>query len=158
MFLDEEKTVLVHRKGATRAFGPNSPCLPDKYREMGQPVLIGGSMGTCSYVLIGTQSAMDNSFGSTCHGAGRCVFSFSDLPDCESRCMSRNQAKRELKTRAVMNDLALHGVALRAATPHLVAEEAPQSYKDVSEVVDCCHFAGVSKKCVKLKPIVVVKG
>lgn len=136
--------VLVHRKGATRAFGPNHPCLPEKYRAMGQPVLIGGSMGTCSYVLIGTESAMENSFGSTCHGAGR--------------CMSRNQAKRELKTRAIMNDLEQHGVALRAATPHLVAEEAPQSYKDVSEVVDCCHFAGVSKKCVKLKPIVVVKG
>lgn len=68
---DEQKTVLVHRKGATRSFGPNHPCLPEKYRKMGQPVLIGGSMGTCSYVLVGTQTAMDISFGSTCHGAGR---------------------------------------------------------------------------------------
>ena len=71
VYLDEEKSVLVHRKGATRAFGPGHPCLPEKYRAMGQPVLIGGSMGTCSYVLIGTQRAMDTSFGSTCHGAGR---------------------------------------------------------------------------------------
>eukprot|EP00210_Caulerpa_lentillifera_P002021 g1936.t1 len=140
----EQKQVLVHRKGATRAFGPHHPSIPEKYKTIGQPVLIGGSMGTCSYVLIGTDEAMQGSFGSTCHGAGR--------------RMGRREATRKLDSTKVLGNLRDQGVEVRVVTEKLAAEEAPETYKDVCEVVDCCHAVGISKKCVKLKPLIVIKG
>lgn len=140
----QQKRVLVHRKGATRAFGPHHPSVPEKYKDIGQPVLIGGSMGTCSYVLIGTNEAMQGSFGSTCHGAGR--------------RMGRREATRKLDSMQVLGDLRDQGVEVRVVTDKLAAEEAPETYKDVCEVVDCCHSLGISKKCVRLKPLIVIKG
>lgn len=138
------KTLLVHRKGATRAFPPHHPMIPLDYQFTGQPVLIGGTMGTCSYVLCGTQQGMDETFGSTCHGAGR--------------AQSRNKSRRALAYTEVLDKLAQQGIAIRVASPKLVMEEAPESYKDVYEVVDTCHAAGISKKVVKLRPIAVIKG
>lgn len=138
------KTLLVHRKGATRAFPPHHPLIPVDYQFTGQPVLIGGTMGTCSYVLAGTQKGMDETFGSTCHGAGR--------------AQSRNKSRRNLSYEEVLAQLASQGISIRVASPKLVMEEAPESYKDVSAVVDTCHEAGISKKVVKLRPIAVVKG
>jgi tRNA-splicing ligase RtcB len=138
------KRLLVHRKGSTRAFPPHHPLIPVDYQFTGQPVLIGGTMGTASYVLTGTQEGMDKTFGSTCHGAGR--------------SMSRNQSRRELTYKEVLGDLKKKGIAIRVASPKLVMEEAPESYKDVSEVVETCHRAGISKKCFKLRPICVIKG
>jgi tRNA-splicing ligase RtcB len=138
------KKLLVHRKGSTRAFPPHHPLIPVDYQFTGQPVLIGGTMGTSSYVLTGTQEGMDKTFGSTCHGAGR--------------SMSRNQSRRELTYKEVLANLKKKGIAIRVASPKLVMEEAPESYKDVSEVVDTCHKAGISKKCIKLRPICVIKG
>jgi len=138
------KKLLVHRKGSTRAFPPHHPLIPVDYQFTGQPVLIGGTMGTSSYVLTGTQEGMDKTFGSTCHGAGR--------------SMSRNQSRRELTYKEVLANLKNKGIAIRVASPKLVMEEAPESYKDVSEVVDTCHKAGISKKCIKLRPICVIKG
>ena len=135
---------LVHRKGATRAFPPGHPDVPECYRAVGQPVIIGGSMGTCSYVLTGTQHGMDTTFGSTCHGAGR--------------ALSRSSAMKQLPAAAVMDALAQKGVVLRIATPNLVAEEAAEAYKDVSAVVQTCHDAGISKLCVRLRPLIVCKG
>ena len=138
------RRVLVHRKGATRAFPPGHPSLPAAYAAVGQPVIIGGSMGTCSYVLTGTQHGMDTTFGSTCHGAGR--------------ALSRSAAMKQLPAAAVMDRLAERGVVLRIATPSLVAEEAAEAYKDVSAVVQTCHDAGISKLCVRLRPLIVCKG
>ena len=138
------RKLLVHRKGATRAFGPGHPCIPVDYSFIGQPVLIGGTMGTCSYVLTGTQYGMDNTFGSTCHGAGR--------------AFSRSKSRRTLDYENVLSNLAEKGISIRVASPKLVMEEAPESYKDVTQVVDTCHAADISKKCVKLRPIAVVKG
>eukprot|EP01101_Sappina_pedata_P000669 TRINITY_DN10863_c0_g1_i1.p1 TRINITY_DN10863_c0_g1~~TRINITY_DN10863_c0_g1_i1.p1 ORF type:complete len:536 (-),score=222.09 TRINITY_DN10863_c0_g1_i1:28-1635(-) len=140
----ETKKLLVHRKGATRAFGPNSKEIPEKYQKIGQPVIIGGSMGTCSYVLTGTQKAMENTFGSTCHGAGR--------------VLSRSQAMREIQSKDVLKDLSDKGIELRVGDKNLIPEEAPNSYKDVTEVVQTCHKTGISKMCVKLRPICVIKG
>ena len=140
----EPRRLLVHRKGATRAFPPGHPSLPECYRAVGQPVIIGGSMGTCSYVLTGTQHGMDTTFGSTCHGAGR--------------ALSRSAAMKQLPAAQVMDSLARKGVVLRIATPNLVAEEAAEAYKDVSAVVQTCHDAGISKLCVRLRPIIVCKG
>jgi len=136
--------VLVHRKGATRAFSPHHPQVPVDYQTCGQPILVGGSMGTCSYVLTGTEIGMRTTFGSTCHGAGR--------------QMSRNQARRDLNAAQVYDNLKERGISIRIATPKLICMEAPESYKDVCEVVDTCHQAGISKKCVKLRPIAVIKG
>jgi tRNA-splicing ligase RtcB len=110
----------------------------------GQPVLIGGTMGTCSYVLTGTQKGMNETFGSTCHGAGR--------------AQSRNRSRKNLSYQEVLNNLAEKGISIRVASPKLVMEEAPESYKDVTQVVDTCHNAGISKKCIKLRPIAVIKG
>eukprot|EP01023_Acetabularia_acetabulum_P015338 TRINITY_DN17422_c0_g1_i3.p1 TRINITY_DN17422_c0_g1~~TRINITY_DN17422_c0_g1_i3.p1 ORF type:complete len:403 (-),score=86.82 TRINITY_DN17422_c0_g1_i3:840-2048(-) len=141
---NEQKQVLVHRKGATRAFAPGHKEIPEKYQKIGQPVLIGGSMGTCSYVLTGTQKAMESTFGSTCHGAGR--------------AMSRSKAMRVLDSKSVLSNLACDGIAVRIQTKRLAAEEAPQSYKDVCQVVETCHVTGISNKCVKLRPIVSIKG
>jgi len=140
----EPRRVLVHRKGATRAFPPGHPTLPDCYKPIGQPVIIGGSMGTHSYVLTGTQHGMDTTFGSTCHGAGR--------------SLSRSAAMKKLPAEAVMAGLEKQGVVLKIATPSLVAEEASEAYKDVSAVVKTCHDAGISKLCVRLRPLIVCKG
>eukprot|EP00727_Mastigamoeba_balamuthi_P013479 m51a1_g8754 putative protein c22orf28 family protein (290) ;mRNA; f:99630-102410 len=136
--------LLVHRKGATRAFAPGHPLVPERYRAVGQPVIIGGSMGTASYVLTGTQGAMEHTFGSTCHGAGR--------------SLSRSAALRDMKSAEVMRSMKDKGVTLRISTPNLVAEEAAEAYKDVSQVVQTCHDAGISKLCVRLRPLVVCKG
>jgi len=138
------KRLLVHRKGSTRAFPPHHPLIPVDYQFTGQPVIIGGTMGTCSYVLTGTDKGMRETFGSTCHGAGR--------------AQSRNKSRRKIEYTDVLDALAKKGIAIRVASPKLVMEEAPESYKDVSEVVDTCHRAGVSKKCIKLRPIAVIKG
>ncbi|KAK4532935.1 hypothetical protein CCYA_CCYA14G3792 [Cyanidiococcus yangmingshanensis] len=136
--------LLVHRKGATRAFPPNHPLMPLSYQSIGQPVLVGGTMGTCSYVLTGAEKAMMETFGSTCHGAGR--------------ARSRNESRRKLDYHQVLENLHQKGISIRVASPKLVSEEAPESYKDVTEVVNTCHDAGISHKCVKLRPIVVIKG
>ena len=138
------KRLLVHRKGATRAFPPHHPLVPVDYQLCGQPVLIGGSMGTYSYVLTGTEVGMRETFGSTCHGAGR--------------AMSRNKSRREMDYKEVHARLREKGISIRMASPKLIMEEAPESYKDVREVVDTCHAAGISRKTVKLRPIAVVKG
>ena len=138
------KTLLVHRKGSTRAFPPHHPLIPVDYQYTGQPVLIGGTMGTCSYILTGTEKGMEETFGSTCHGAGR--------------ARSRNNSRNKLDYAEVLEKLKTKGIAIRVASPKLVMEEAPESYKDVTEVVNTCHDAGISKKAVKLRPIAVVKG
>ncbi len=139
-----QKQLLVHRKGATRAFPPHHPLIPCEYQFTGQPVLIGGTMGTCSYVLLGTEKGMKETFGSTCHGAGR--------------AQSRSASRRQLNYEQVLNNLNKKGIAIRVASPKLVTEEAPESYKDVSAVVNTCEVAGISKKCVRLRPIAVIKG
>ena len=139
-----QRTLLVHRKGATRAFPPHHPLIPVDYQLTGQPVLIGGTMGTCSYVLTGTEQGMLETFGSTCHGAGR--------------ALSRAKSRRNLDYTDVLAQLAKQGISIRVASPKLVMEEAPDSYKNVTDVVDTCHTAGISKKCVKLRPVAVIKG
>lgn len=136
--------VCVHRKGATRAFGPGSAVLPDDLRDIGQPVLIPGSMGTASYILIGTAGSMEQTFGSSCHGAGR--------------VMSRTQAKREVRGEKLRDQLTARGIAVRAGSMPGLAEEAPEAYKDVSRVVNVVHKAGIGKKVARLEPMAVVKG
>lgn len=144
-FIDgKQKTLLVHRKGATRAFPPHHPLIPVDYQLTGQPVLIGGTMGTCSYVLTGTEVGMNETFGTTCHGAGR--------------ALSRAKSRRNLDYMDVLNALEEQGISIRIASPKLVMEEAPESYKNVTDVVDTCHMAGISKKAIKLRPIAVIKG
>ena len=138
------KTLLVHRKGSTRAFPPHHPLIPVDYQFSGQPVLIGGTMGTCSYVLTGTETGMAETFGSTCHGAGR--------------SKSRAGSRRQMDYTEVLDALQQQGIAIRVASPKLVMEEAPDSYKDVTQVVETCHTAKLSSKCVKLRPIAVIKG
>lgn len=138
------KRVFVHRKGATRAFGPGHPEIPEAYRYAGQPVLIGGSMGTASYILAGTRQGMDLAFGSSCHGAGR--------------AMSRSQALKRWQGREVVDRLAAQGITVRSPSFRGVAEEAPGAYKDVSAVVDAAEGAGLSKKVAKLRPVICVKG
>eukprot|EP01105_Mastigella_eilhardi_P023891 TRINITY_DN6103_c0_g1_i1.p1 TRINITY_DN6103_c0_g1~~TRINITY_DN6103_c0_g1_i1.p1 ORF type:complete len:508 (-),score=149.90 TRINITY_DN6103_c0_g1_i1:127-1650(-) len=138
------RRLLVHRKGSTRAFPPHHPLIPADYQFTGQPVLIGGTMGTSSYVLTGTDKGMDECWGSTCHGAGR--------------ALSRNKSRNKLDYKDVLEALARRGISIRVASPKLVMEEAPESYKDVSAVVDTCHAAGISEKCIKLRPIAVIKG
>ena len=136
--------VCVHRKGATRAFGPGTDVLPDDLRDIGQPVLIPGSMGTASYVLVGTHGSMAQAFGSTCHGAGR--------------TMSRAQAKKQVRGEKLRDELNAHGIVVRAGSMPGLAEEAPQAYKDVSRVVDVVHRAGIGRKVARLEPIAVIKG
>ena len=136
--------VCVHRKGATRAFGPGSSVLPPDYRDAGQPVLVPGSMGTASYVLAGTEGSMRQTFGSTCHGAGR--------------QMSRSAAKRQVRGEQLKSELEHDGIVIRAGSLSGLAEEAPIAYKDVSRVVDVVHNAGIAKKVARLRPIAVVKG
>jgi tRNA-splicing ligase RtcB len=134
----------VHRKGATRAFGPGHPDLPAALRDAGQPVLIGGSMGTSSYILAGTEQGMRLAYGSACHGAGR--------------AMSRHQALRNWNGRHVVDDLAGHGILIRSPSMRGVAEEAPGAYKDVSEVVDAADHAGLARKVARVVPIICIKG
>ena len=141
---DKEKTVCVHRKGATRAFGPGSKGLPEDYSEIGQPVLVPGSMGTGSWVLSGTDTSMKRSFGSSCHGAGR--------------VMSRSQAKREVRGHDLLTRLKKDGIDIRAGSMSGLAEEAPQAYKDVDEVVASVVGAGLAKKVARLHPLIVIKG
>jgi tRNA-splicing ligase RtcB len=136
--------VCVHRKGATRAFGPGNPVLPPDYMDVGQPVLVPGSMGTASYVLAGTEGAMRQTFGSSCHGAGR--------------QMSRKAAKRRVHGAELRDQLEARGIAVRAGSLRGLAEEAPIAYKDVSQVVDIVHNAGIARKVARLRPIAVVKG
>lgn len=140
----ECKELLVHRKGSTRAFPPHHPLIPVDYQLTGQPVIVGGTMGTCSYVLTGTDFGMRETFGSTCHGAGR--------------ALSRNKSRNNLDYGDVLKRLEDQGISIRVASPKLIMEEAPESYKDVTQVVQTCHDAGISKKAIKLKPIAVVKG
>jgi len=140
----KKQTLCVHRKGATRAFPAGHPDLPDIYREIGQPVLIPGDMGRCSYIAVGTEIAMRESFGSTCHGAGR--------------VQSRAAAKRSLKGFEVIRELAGRGITVKAGNIGSLAEEASQAYKDVSEVVEITDKAGLSRKVVKAVPIGVIKG
>lgn len=134
----------VHRKGATRAFGPGHPELPPELRAAGQPVLIGGTMGTASYILAGTRESAALAFSSACHGAGR--------------TMSRTQALKQWQGRAVMDDLARHGIQIRTRSLRGVAEEAPGAYKDVDRVVETTHAAGLARKVAKLVPLACVKG
>lgn len=136
--------VCVHRKGATRAFGPGFEDLPPEYREIGQPVLIPGSMGTASWVLVGTQTAMEQTFGSSCHGAGR--------------VMSRAQAKKHVRGDKLKGELEHRGIVIRAGSMAGLAEEAPQAYKDVNSVVHVVHNAGIARKVARLEPLIVVKG
>ena len=138
------REVYIHRKGATRAFGPGHRDLPDALRPVGQPVLIGGTMGTCSWVLVGTESGMARSFGSACHGAGR--------------AMSRHQALKQWHGRHVVDELEGRGILVRSPSLRGVAEEAPGAYKDVTEVVDATERAGLARRVAKLVPVVVVKG
>ncbi|MFO1463268.1 MAG: RtcB family protein [bacterium] len=138
------KQLFVHRKGATRAWGPWNPDLPEVFRSIGQPVLIGGSMGTASYVLVGTREGEDLSFGSACHGAGR--------------AMSRHAALRRWKGRQLIDQLAAEGIFIRSPSSRGVAEEAPGAYKDVTAVVDAADQAKLARKVAKLKPWVCVKG
>ncbi len=134
----------VHRKGATRAFGPGHPDLPASLREVGQPVLIGGSMGTASHVLVGTEESEARAFGSACHGAGR--------------AMSRHKALKLWRGRELIDELADRGILIRSPSPRGVAEEAPGAYKDVGAVVDAADRAGLARKVARLEPLVCVKG
>jgi len=139
----KETEVAVHRKGATRAFPPGHPEIPEKYREVGQPVLIPGSMGTASYVLVGTEEG-EEAFFSTNHGAGR--------------TMSRHEAMRRVSGQEVVNNLESKGIIVKCWSMRGIAEEAPMAYKDVDEIVDVVHNAGLSKKVAKLVPLAVIKG
>jgi len=138
------RMVYVHRKGATRAFAPGHPALPEALRPFGQPVLIGGSMGTASYIMAGTRESEALAFSSSCHGAGR--------------RMSRRQAKKQWQGREVIRTLEQRGILIRGHTHRGIAEEAPDAYKDVTAVVDSAHDAGLSRKVVRLTPMICVKG
>jgi len=138
------KKVCVHRKGATRAFPPGSNLIPPKYKEVGQPVLIPGDMGRYSYVLTGTEKSMHETFGSSCHGAGR--------------NFSRKRAMKEAKGRNIIEELGKKGIVIQAKGFRTIAEEMPDAYKDVSDVVEVMHKEGISKKVAKLRPIGVIKG
>jgi tRNA-splicing ligase RtcB len=136
--------LLVHRKGATRSFGPGHHDIPAPYRAIGQPVIIGGSMETGSYLLIGTSKAMEDTFGSTAHGSGR--------------TMSRTAAKREVRGAELQRRMLERGIYVKSATIDGLAEEAGIAYKDISEVVETMDQAGISKKVVALRPVGNIKG
>ena len=140
----KQRIVCVHRKGATRAFPPHHHALIEPYQKTGQPILIPGDMGTASYVMAGTQTAMAESFGSTCHGAGR--------------VLSRTAAKKRSKGRSIQRELADKGILVKWTGRSTLAEEMPEAYKDIDEVVDTVHGAGLSKKVARLRPICVIKG
>ncbi len=141
---ETEKTLCVHRKGATRAFGPGRPELPGRYRQAGQPVLIPGDMGSCSFLLAGTDQAMAETWGSTCHGAGR--------------LMSRTAARKSIGGRQLAAELRSRGIEVMAGSMSSLAEEAPAAYKDVSGVVEVVHQAGLSRKVARMRPLGVIKG
>jgi tRNA-splicing ligase RtcB len=140
----KEKTLCVHRKGATRAFGPGHPALPERYKKTGQPVIIPGDMGRNSYLLVGTQKAMEETFGSTCHGAGR--------------VKSRTAAAKSINLDMLLKELESKGIMVKASGRDTIVEEAPQAYKDVNEVVDVVHNAGISKRVCRTRPVGVIKG
>jgi tRNA-splicing ligase RtcB len=140
----QEMKVCVHRKGATRAFGPGTKELPDEYRGIGQPVLVPGSMGTSSWVLVGTAKSMTQSFGSSCHGAGR--------------VLSRHAAKRAVRGESLRQELEQEGIHVRAGSMPGLAEEAPQAYKDVDDVVAVVAGADIAQKVARLVPVAVIKG
>jgi tRNA-splicing ligase RtcB len=139
-----KRTVCVHRKGATRSFPPGHPLLPPRYRGIGQPVLVPGDMGRYSFVLVGQPPAMEQTFGTVCHGAGR--------------MMSRSRAKREIRFEELRRDMERRGIAMMAQGRGTAVEEAPLAYKDVEDVVNVVHGAGLAKKVCRLRPIGVVKG
>ena len=138
------RQLFVHRKGATRAFGPGHADLPAAFRATGQPVLVGGSMGTASYVLAGARRSPETAFGSACHGAGR--------------AMSRHEAVKRWHGRGVIDELAARGIDVRSPSTRGVAEEAPGAYKDVTAVVDASERAGLARKVARLVPLVCIKG
>jgi tRNA-splicing ligase RtcB (3'-phosphate/5'-hydroxy nucleic acid ligase) len=140
----ERMKVCVHRKGATRAFGPGSPGLPPEFERTGQPVLVPGSMGTASWVLAGVESSMTRSFGSTCHGAGR--------------VWSRSKAKKEVRGDELRRRLQQQGIEVRAGSLSGLAEEAPEAYKNVDDVIETVTAAGIARKVARLRPVVVIKG
>ena len=140
----KRRKVCVHRKGATRAFGPHAPGIPAEYREVGQPVLVPGSMGTASWVLVGTEESMVKSFGSSCHGAGR--------------VMSRAKAKKTVRGEKLLRQLEGAGIRVRAGSMRGLAEEAPFAYKDVDLVVETVVGAGIARKVARLRPVAVIKG
>ncbi len=141
---NRDMKVCVHRKGATRAFPPKHPDIPMEYKDVGQPVLIPGDMGRYSYVLVGTEQAMAETFGSTCHGAGR--------------VLSRRQAQKVSKGRPIIRELEDQGITVRSAGMATVREEIPEAYKDVSQVVEVVYGAGISQKVARLRPMGVIKG
>ncbi len=138
------KSLYVHRKGATRAFGPGREELPKAFKDLGQPVIIGGTMGTHSYILVGTDTGEELAWGSACHGAGR--------------AMSRRQALKRWKGKKVIQGLAHQGILVRAASYRGAAEEAPEAYKDITKVIDATDRAGLAKKVARVKPLAVIKG
>jgi tRNA-splicing ligase RtcB len=140
----ERKKVCVHRKGATRAFPKNSPYISKDFEDIGQPVLIPGDMGRYSFVLVGTEEALKETFGSSCHGAGR--------------VMSRNKAIELAKGRDIAAELSKKGIIVKAKAKATLAEEMPEAYKDARLVVDIAHYANIAKKVARLKPIGVIKG
>ncbi len=140
----KQRKVFIHRKGATRAFGPGTVNLPESLQAAGQPVLIGGTMGTASYILAGTATSEDRALSSSCHGAGR--------------AMSRNQARKRWQGKQLVKGLAERGIIVRSPSMRGVAEEAPGAYKDVESVVDLAERAGLSRKVARLEPLICIKG
>lgn len=140
----KEKTLCVHRKGATRAFGPGHPALPPRYKKTGQPVIIPGDMGRNSYLLVGTKKAEEETFGSTCHGAGR--------------VKSRTAATKSINIDALLKELESKGIIVKASGRGTIVEEAPQAYKDVNEVVNVVHNVGISQRVCRMRPLGVIKG
>lgn len=138
------RRAVVHRKGATRAFGPGAPEVPARYRDIGQPVIIPGDMGRASFVLVGTERAMEETFGSSCHGAGR--------------VMSRGEATRRAKGRDIYREMTERGVTVQTRSKKTLAEEMPEAYKDVVDVVGVMQTAGVTRVVARLKPMGVIKG
>lgn len=138
------KRVFIHRKGATRAFGSGHPAIPEARRRIGQPVLLGGTMGTASYILVGTDERERRSFSSSCHGAGR--------------QMSRHEATRHWRGRQLIDELAVRGIIIRSPSSRAVAEEAPGAYKDVTAVVEAAEKAGLSRRVARLEPLICIKG
>jgi tRNA-splicing ligase RtcB len=140
----KKKKLCVHRKGATRAFAAGHPALPEKYKSVGQPVIVPGDMGRASYILVGTQRGMEEAFGTACHGAGR--------------VLSRTGAMVKARGRRIDKELLAQGIIVLSAGKETLAEEMPEAYKDVSVVVDILEGAGIAKKVAKLRPLGVIKG
>ena len=140
----KQRELFVHRKGATRAFGPGHQSLPDALRAVGQPVLIGGSMGTGSYILVGEATAKSKAFASACHGAGR--------------ALSRHAALKQWSGRKIVDELAERGIIIKSPSMRGVAEEAPGAYKDVSAVVAAAEQAGLARRVARLRPLICIKG